>query len=181
MPTGKPDLPNGTPGAEFKIAKPELSPAVRDHLDNLQAQVSKILNKYGVSNFIELQTLGESDPDTVSKDDILLLTKLAGLISLAVKTGEQIKYSPLNLDNVRALVNESGETMQVSFKIDSRGKTTIVSFESAGTSENLSDKITQGVHIGVSENPDSEIARIEAEADLLGRLENAGLKPVENI
>jgi hypothetical protein len=167
------------PAADFNIAKPELSPAVRGHLDNLQAQVYKILNKYGVSNFNELLTLGESDINLVRKEDITLLTKLVGLVGLAIESGEKMKYSPINLESVTELMNENNEIFPVVFNFNFRNNTMIISFESTEETR-INDGITGGVLIGISKNPDHNIARIEAEADLLVRLESAGLKPVEN-
>ncbi len=79
---------DGTPSAELGIAKQDLQPRVQRHLDNLQAQVTRILAQYGVSNFEELQALGEENTDNVSKNDIDRLSELAGAIHNVVETGD---------------------------------------------------------------------------------------------
>jgi hypothetical protein len=81
------DSGKGAPSAELGIAKPDMSLAVRDHIDNLQLQVSSILERYNVSNFEELQALGEENSDNIEMSDITRLLELASTISKAVETG----------------------------------------------------------------------------------------------
>ncbi len=78
----------GVSDVELGIAKQEMRPKVQKQLDNLQAQVTRVLDRYSVSNFEELQALGEENPDNVSKKDIDRLLELAAKISKIVETGE---------------------------------------------------------------------------------------------
>ncbi len=85
---GKLESGSGAPDAELGIAKQDMRPVVQRRLDNLQAQVARILERYGVSNFEELKVLGEESPDNVSKEDVDLLTGLAEKIGKIVESGE---------------------------------------------------------------------------------------------
>ena len=82
------DSGKGTPGAELGVAKQDMRPEVQSHLDNLEAQVTRILEQYGVSSFEELKALGEEDTDNVELEDITRLLELAHAISNIVETGE---------------------------------------------------------------------------------------------
>ncbi len=82
------DSGKGAPSAELGIAKQDMRPVVQRRLDNLQAQVARILERYGVSNFEELKVFGEDDSDKVEMDDITRLLELSAKISHVVETGE---------------------------------------------------------------------------------------------
>jgi hypothetical protein len=103
------DSGKGAPSAEFGIAKQDMRPRVQKHLDNLQAQVSSILERYNVSNFEELQALGEENSDNVSKDDIDRLAQLAEAIHTVVETGEA-QYEALR-ETTEAEVSTAGFNM----------------------------------------------------------------------
>jgi hypothetical protein len=78
----------GTPSAELGIAKPDMRPEVQTYLDNLQAQVALILDRYGVSSFEELKALGDSDVDQLDIKDVNQLLLLTRKIQNIVETGE---------------------------------------------------------------------------------------------
>ncbi len=90
MPSGmrKPGSHDGAPGAELGIAKQDLDTHVQSRVDNLQSQVARVLERYGVSNFEELQALGEESSDNVSKEDIDRLLELAGNIQKLIEGGK---------------------------------------------------------------------------------------------
>ena len=74
---------------------------MREHLENLQAQVARVLAKYGVSNFAGLQALGEENPDNVSKVDIDRLFELAEIIDQIVETGEVGRVVEIPIDGFK--------------------------------------------------------------------------------
>ena len=84
----KPRSHDGAPSAELGVAKLDLPRYVRDRLDNLQMQVTRILEKYGISSFDELKALGEIDSKKIDVKDIERLTELTKAIAEAVKTKE---------------------------------------------------------------------------------------------
>ncbi len=101
------DSGKGASSAELGIAKQEMRPAVQSHLDNLEAQVASILDKYGVSTFEELKALGDEDIGKIEMDDISQLLELSHAISKIVETGEVSheatgELAPFNYDKEKA-------------------------------------------------------------------------------
>ncbi len=82
------DSGKGAPSAELGIAKQDLAPRVKSHLDNFRAQITRILEKYGVSTLEELHALGEANIEKINLKDINRLQALTGKIEHIVETGE---------------------------------------------------------------------------------------------
>ena len=120
----KHDSGKGAPGAEFGIAKQDLRPKVQRHLDNLQAQVTRILAKYDVSSFEELKALGEEDSDEVEMDDITRLLELSHAIARVVEYGEifinttEVEVSLDGYDNAHSPQDIAGKIVFVAERDD---------------------------------------------------------------